>query len=356
MIKLDKNKPKTIKMDVNVQGIDKTKLIFNFKIRLPEFSISFKPELVSDNKLEINLPALSSKLVEVNPGRYKACLEIHDGEKYFLKPWEGELIIEEEPIITAGIEESEQLDNTNVQVGFVEDEDYKPKANIENVRENKTKKKPKKKMTKEHAKKFVKEAKKKFINEDEEIVHKFIKKTLNEHGFDYNPKKKNTKNKTKNVNKKNIKTRNDVLNYLKESGIRSENTLNSLMEMLDNKTGGDIDSMVDMADRMVNPQQHSQFENTNDIYQYFQNQQSMTPPNNMSNNNEYGQGQEFDNIDTEDGLSVPSFNNSSPGGNDYDSQPIQSFNSQPQSSGSNSNLMEQIQNAKNDLQNKLNNY
>lgn len=359
MIKIDKNKPKVIKMDVNVQGIDKTKLRFNFKIELLDITIGFKPELIDDNRLEINLPVLSSKIIDVEPGRYKSCLEINDGEKYFLKPWEGEVIIEEEPIITANIEEDDHLDPTNVSVGFVEDENYKPKAKVENVRENKkTKKKTKpvkkKTMSKEAAVKFVKEARKKFKNESEEVVEKFIKKTLNEYGFEYNPKKKSKNDKPKKQVK--IESKNDVLEYLKQSGIRSENTLNSLMEMLDNKTGGDPEAMADMANRMINPQ-HNQFENNTDAYQYFQGSQSGGMGYNSQSigmsNNDYGDGQEFNNIDI-DGLSVPSFNEGN--NNPVESSPVidnQNFSSS-QSQG-NSNLMEQIQKAKMDLNKQVNN-
>lgn len=333
MIKLDKNKPKTIKMDVNVQGIDKTKLKFNFKIELDDISIGFKPELIGDNKLKINIPSLSSKIFNVEPGRYRSCLEINDGEKYFLKPWEGEVVIEEEPVITASIDEDEQLDPANVKVNFV-DEDYKPKANVKNVRENKKmtkpkKEKPKEKMTKEAAIKFIQEAKKKFKNEDKEIVDRFISEKLREHGFKYKPENINENKKQKSKEPK-IETKTDVLNYLKKSGIKSESTLSSLMETLDAKSGGDVNSMFDMANRMINPNQNTQFNDANDVYSFLQNQQQYSGMGGMTeqSNSQYVEGQEYDNLETDDGLSIPA--------------------------GSNSNLMEQIQKAKADLNNKIN--
>lgn len=355
MIKLDKNKPKTIKMDVNVQGIDKTKLNFSFKIKLLEFSISFKPELISENKLQVNLPALSSKLIDIDAGRYKSCLEINDGEKYFLKPWEGEILIEEEPVITANVEESENLLSGDIEMNFIDDEDSMPKANIENVKENKVKskpkkKKPKKKMSKDEAVEFVQKAKKKFKNENKKVVDQFIKKTLNENGFNYNPEKLKKK-KSKNINKENIKTKGDVLNYLKKNGIRSETTLERLMESLDSKTGGDVTSMIDMAERMFNPN-HTQFENTNDVYQFFQNSQEMMSSYNqggMGNNSNfnmtagtgldnYEEGEEVENVEV-NGISVPASSIN--------------HNTNSNDSGYKSNLMEQIQNAKSDLSNQL---
>lgn len=323
VIKVDKNQPKTIKMDVNIQGIDKTKLNFLFKIKLGDITIGFTPTFVDDNKLEIHIPALNSKIVGIESGRYISCLEINDGEKYYLKPWEGELVVEE-PQITATVYEYQELDTSIVDVNYVSESTTE---NNEKPKKKKIKtesKKPNKKITKKEAIEFVQKARKKLVNEDKEVVDKFIKDTLNKYGYNYNPEKEDelkTKQKPKN-NSKNIKieSKDDIIKFLQSKGIKNERTLNTLMETIENRSGNDLETMFDVANRMVNPNNNdsSQFNNPNEILEYFRNQQTS-----------YMNSQTPDMGESDENYSADS--------------------------GSKSRLMEQIQKAKSDLNNQLNN-
>lgn len=310
-IKIDKNQPKTIKMGVSIQGIDRNKLNFHFRINLNEMTIGFVPKMIDEYNLEVYIPPLSSLICDLDQGRYLSCLEINDGEKYYLKPWKGEIVIEEEPQVTATIDEYEELSGSTLNVNYVnESQDLRDNDKKEKKPNKKYKKK---KMTKEEAAKFVKEARKKLANEDEKIVNKFIKETLNKHGYDYNPPSKSTKSKSKKDKGIKIESRDDIIKFLKQNGMKSERVLSTLMETIDNRSGGDIEAMYDIASRMVNPN-HEQFNDSNDIYNFFQNQQ-------MSN------------------MNMP-----------------QNINEDQLTSGdnsSNTNLMEQIQKAKSDLYNQM---
>lgn len=133
----------------------------------------------------------------------------------------------------------------------------------------------KKTMTKEEAIKFIKETKNRLKNENQELVDKFISNKLRENGFKYNPevlKQRKKSSKTKKQQPKEtineVRSEKDIVRFLNSKGLRNENTISTLMENLKSKCGNDLDSMFDMAKRMVDPQ-HQQFENTTDIYNQF---------------------------------------------------------------------------------------
>lgn len=344
MIKLDKHQPKTIKMDINIQGIDRTRLNFHFKIKLEDMTIGFIPVLVEENKLEINIPILSSKLIELKPDRYMACLEIDDGEKYYLKPWEGEVLIEEEPQVTASIDE--HIEEAEINVNYVEESKPTKKKPIKESKKTKPKKK-KKKMTKEQAAKFILESKKKLKNEDDKVVNKFITETLKKYGIKYNPenfvepKPKSKKIKDNKPNKKiknenmKVESKGDIIRFLQENGIRNERTINSLMETIKTQGGNDLETMFDIAKRMVIPQtnQDVQFNDVNDVYEFFQKQYQYGGGTNNNNNPP---------ILNEDMNDIPIDNTDELlGTNTYDN--------------SSSNLMEQIQKNKIALQEQVHN-
>jgi len=272
MIKIDKNQPKTIKMDINIQGIDRNRLNFYFRIDLDNMLISFKSILIEDNQLEISIPILSCLLVDLTPGRYKSYLEINDDEKYYLKPWEGDVFIEEEPHVEVSIDE--HLDSPKINVNYTETVDQTlVKENKEQKKKTKNKKK---KMTKVQAVKFVIDTRKKLKHENKQLVDKFLFNTLKEHGFKYKPEKENKPHNTdEKINDIKVENRDDIVEFLKSNGIKNETSLERLMESIETKGGDDIESMFDVAKKMITPQYNeTNFNNENDILEFFKNQQT----------------------------------------------------------------------------------
>ncbi len=142
----------------------------------------------------------------------------------------------------------------------------------------------KKKMSKEEAVKFVQKVKTKFKHENPNVVDEFIRRKLKENGFKYN-KPKNKTSTPKQENKKiAIKNKKDIVNFLKECGIRSERVLESLMEKYELETEGNIELMFEMAKKTVKgPDQQQTFNDANDLQSYYQQQfQQMNP---MMNHN-----------------------------------------------------------------------
>lgn len=97
MIKIDPNKTKTIKFRVDVQGIDPRILEYNLRLSTGNIDYGFKG--VNENgEISFNIPPLKEVVNNDNIQSIKEIkLEVHDkNNKYYLKPYEDEVKIENE--------------------------------------------------------------------------------------------------------------------------------------------------------------------------------------------------------------------------------------------------------------------
>ena len=257
-ISLDKNRQKRITMELNVEGIEKDKLNYTFRIEGDNCELGFPGKLISENKLQIEIPPLKS-VGFVKKGNYTASLEVDDNDRYFMKPWEGEIQIESNPEVTAVYEDElkgteseksisvESIDDKDVGTPIQETEEKKPE-----------------KWSKEKGKKFVHEARERLKDRDPEVVDEYIAQELKKHGLNYTPKsrkgegKKQTKRESSKTSKPSyptdssqVKSKDDIIKYLNAKGIKKESSVESIMERAEANTDGSLKQTFDMLKSML---------------------------------------------------------------------------------------------------------
>lgn len=255
-ITLDKNKEKRITMELNVEGIEKDKLNYTFRIEGDNCELGFPGKLTSENKLQISIPPLKS-VGFVKKGSYTASLEVDDNDRYFMKPWEGEVQIESSPEVTAVYED--ELKGTegekSITVENIDGTDVETES--EPVKEEKPKK-----WTKEQGKKFVREARERLKHKDPEIVDEYIKRELNKRGLSYTPRKKTSESKKKvkeestpnyPTDSSQIKSKNDIIKYLNAKGIKREHSVENMIERAESHTDGSLGQTFEMLKSMLEP-------------------------------------------------------------------------------------------------------
>lgn len=260
-ITLDKNKEKRITMELNVEGIEKDKLNYTFRIESGNCELGFPGHLTEDNKLQISIPPLKS-VGFVKKGNYTASLEVDDNDRYFMKPWEGEVTIESSPEVTAVYED--ELKKTpgekSIMVENIDDTD------IETEEKQESKQEKPKKWSKEQGIKFVKEAKERLKHKDPEIVDEYIKRELNKRGLNYTPRNKKNESTGKSVKKESknvdypteasqVKSRNDLVKFLNAKGIKKENSVENMIERAEDNTDGSLGQTFEMLKNMLQPSQ-----------------------------------------------------------------------------------------------------
>lgn len=272
MLTIKSDEPRKVGMDLTTQGIDGSQLNFTLRIKDENYEIGFPGRLISENHLEVDIPPLKSVMENVEEKTYQASLEVDDNDKYFIRAWTGEIFVEKAPEVEANLNEGKNM-KTQISVNNVES---KPLTE-------------EKKWTKKDAIKFVQETKKKFADRDQKQINKFIQGKLQEKGFNIDidkmeklcegtsqkPQKKQTKQTKKNtvrqtVNLDEADSKEDIVKYLKSKGMKNERTVNMIMENIDKQSGGDIESMKDIAKRMMEGgQQQESFNDMSSIQNYY---------------------------------------------------------------------------------------
>jgi hypothetical protein len=93
----DADKDKKISMMVETSGIeDKSILNFTFNIIVEGIKYGFSCHLEED-KVKINIPALSSIINDLKTGKYLASLDVTGDSKCFLQPFKEEISIVKNP-------------------------------------------------------------------------------------------------------------------------------------------------------------------------------------------------------------------------------------------------------------------
>lgn len=259
-ITLDKNKEKRITMELNVEGIEKDKLNYTFRIEGDNCELGFPGHLTEDNKLQISIPPLKS-VGFVKKGNYTASLEVDDNDRYFMKPWEGEITIESSPEVTAVYED--ELKKTDgeksIMVESIDDTDVE-------AEEPKKKEEKPKKWTKEQGTKFVREARERLKHKDPEIVDEYIKRELNKRGLNYTPRSRKSESKEGSVKRESknvdyptdaseVKSRNDLVKFLNAKGIKRDNSVENMIERAEHNTDGSLQQTFEMLKNMLEPNQ-----------------------------------------------------------------------------------------------------
>ncbi len=93
----DADKNKNISMMVETSGIeDKSALNFTFNITVDGIRYGF-PCALEEDRVKINIPALSSIINDVKTGKYLASLDVTGDSKCFLQPFKEEVNVVKNP-------------------------------------------------------------------------------------------------------------------------------------------------------------------------------------------------------------------------------------------------------------------
>ena len=96
-------------MAIESQGISSDKLKFTFTIDTGEVSYGF-PCTFNEGRVEVDIPPLSEIIKDLKSGNYDARLDVTGDDKYYLKPFDEQIIIKLAPSI-----KKIKLQDTDVQ-------------------------------------------------------------------------------------------------------------------------------------------------------------------------------------------------------------------------------------------------
>lgn len=99
MLQLKLDEARELLFDLAVEGIDKKLLSGTFRMIINGIEYGFPCEITED-KIKVSIPALSTILKEGNAGMYKATLDIV-GNNTFLVPWNDTIEIKVDPKVIA---------------------------------------------------------------------------------------------------------------------------------------------------------------------------------------------------------------------------------------------------------------
>lgn len=115
MIILKSDEEKTLLFDVMVEGIDTKLLSFKFRLDVGGVEYGF-PGIMEGEKVKIVIPSLGNILQESTIGVFQGKLEVMGDEKYYMKPWSGEVELKMEPKVMAVVEKTQDVVTENVKV------------------------------------------------------------------------------------------------------------------------------------------------------------------------------------------------------------------------------------------------
>lgn len=132
MIKFDPNKEKNISFTVDVEGIDPQLLEYKLRLSDGQYEYGFSGEIVN-GEVVFCIPPLKDVVKENLSNRLnKIKLEVNDkDDKYYMKPYEDDLMVEAQLKVEAKISETttEKSTNENIKINasVKENEDKKEK-------------------------------------------------------------------------------------------------------------------------------------------------------------------------------------------------------------------------------------
>ncbi len=131
MIKLDISKEKPLQFEVNIQGIDYTKLKGSIRVLIDNVEYGF-PIKISENEITTTLPPLKEIVKKglVNESIIKANLDIF-GEGFYLNPWSDEVMIDAPVLVESKlINEKEISTKKSIDVNLISSEKVDEKSTM----------------------------------------------------------------------------------------------------------------------------------------------------------------------------------------------------------------------------------
>jgi hypothetical protein len=115
MLQIKTDEEKELHFDVVIEGIEKSNLVFKFRLHIDDVEYGFPGTLIGE-KVRVLIPPLQD-VVNVTNGMYKGKLEVMGEEKYYIMPWQDDVEIKTEPKVLAAVTEQAQLPTSeNIKV------------------------------------------------------------------------------------------------------------------------------------------------------------------------------------------------------------------------------------------------
>ena len=126
MLIFDASKNKKIQMAIESQGITDDKLKFTFTIDTGEVSYGF-PCTFNEGKVEVDVPPLSEVIKDLKSGNYDARLDVTGDDKYYLKPFDEQVIVKLSPTIKkVNIQDNDIQESMSVMISKLIESDVDP--------------------------------------------------------------------------------------------------------------------------------------------------------------------------------------------------------------------------------------
>jgi hypothetical protein len=98
MLIFDASKNKKIQIVIESQGIASDKLKFTFTIDTGTVSYGF-PCMFNEGRVEVDIPPLAEVIKDLKSGNYDARLDVTGDDKYYLKPFDEQVVVKLAPSI-----------------------------------------------------------------------------------------------------------------------------------------------------------------------------------------------------------------------------------------------------------------
>ncbi len=223
MLKLDVRSKRTLTFDVEIEGVDYTALTSSLRFNIDTIEYGFSGEVTS-GKIEIVIPPLNEVIKRPlkNEEIVKCKLEVF-GDGFYLMPWEGEFEIESPVNVKVKLKENKPKPKVTAKISEVKLVDKKGKLIPD-------------KIDKKTIKKLVKQKVKQKLLKSRKILEKKRKE------------KPQQKRKSlpipikKEMNKKEIKSTEDLYTLMESMGMKNKKIQNIMLEKAKEKSGDDLQS------------------------------------------------------------------------------------------------------------------
>ena len=130
-------------MAIESQGISSDKLKFTFTIDTGKVSYGF-PCQFNEGRVEVDIPPLGSVIKDLKSGSYQARLDVTGDDKYYLKPFDEQVVVKMAPTIKkVDIKDNDIQESIGVMVSQLIEIDDEPEKKVEEKEEKKDKKEKK---------------------------------------------------------------------------------------------------------------------------------------------------------------------------------------------------------------------
>ena len=134
MIVFDADKSKSISMLIETSNIENDGLEFTFIIEVNNIKYGF-PCILSENKVNIEVPVLKGIINDLKNGEYNASLQVTGDDKYWLEPFNEKVKIEVKPKMNVILDKDDIKEELELSISSIIEDDTNKKPVKEEKKE-----------------------------------------------------------------------------------------------------------------------------------------------------------------------------------------------------------------------------